>query len=137
MHLTLGDGKTPILAPDERGMITFRIEKKLMNFEDYPNDVQRGFNIWHMPLFYQTEEVNGKSHTEKLYSNSLLVMTPEPDFSMPFNVNAVTHMLFGIFFVNTVYILFKEHDEDEEEETTDKKDVEATSKAVDKNDKQE
>ena len=45
-------------------------------------------------------------------------MTPEPDFSMPFNVNAVTHMLFGILFVNTVYILFrKDEDEDEENQT--------------------
>jgi hypothetical protein len=49
-----------------------------------------------------------------VYSNSILVQTPEPDFSMPFNVNAFTHMLFGILFVNTVYILFKDRSEDEE-----------------------
>ena len=32
---------------------------------------------------------------------------------MPFNVNAFTHMLFGILFVNTVFILFKDKSEDE------------------------
>lgn len=51
------------------------------------------------------------------YSNSLLVMTPEPDFSMPFNVNAITHMLFGILLVNTVFALYKEKTEEVEDKT--------------------
>ena len=32
-----------------------RIDKKLMNFEEYPNDVQRGFNLWHVPVWYTTQ----------------------------------------------------------------------------------
>ena len=38
---------------------------------------------------------------------------------MPFNVNAVTHMLLGILFVNTAFVLYKddsEHEEPVEEE---------------------
>ena len=36
---------------------------------------------------------------------------------MPFNVNAVTHMLLGILFVNTAYILYKyDAVEDQEDE---------------------
>ena len=93
-------------------MLSFRIDKKLMNFEDYPNDVQRGFNIWHMPVYYKAG-----GQISKTYTQSILVMTPEPDFSMPFNVNAVTHMLFGILFINTVYILYKK---EEDEEVADK-----------------
>ena len=47
-------------------------------------------------------------------------MTPEPDFSMPFNINAVTHAFFGILFVNTVFILSKNQTKPEEEENKDK-----------------
>ena len=47
-------------------------------------------------------------------------MTPEPDFSMPFNINAVTHAFFGILFVNTVFILSKDQTKPEEEENIDK-----------------
>lgn len=54
----------------------------------------------------------------RLYSNSMLIMTPEPDFSMPFNVNAVTHMLFGVLVVNTVFALYK----DKEDEVIKKED---------------
>jgi len=46
-------------------------------------------------------------------------MTPEPDFSMPFNVNAITHMLFGILLVNTVFALYKEKTPDEEVDEID------------------
>ena len=77
------------------------MKKPLSNFEDYPNDIARGFNIAHMPVYYQVEAQN-----KYVYSPSLLVQVPEPDFSMPFNVNAVTHMILGIFFVNTIFILY-------------------------------
>jgi hypothetical protein len=32
---------------------------------------------------------------------------------MPFNVNAITNMLFGIVFVNTLFALFKDPEDDE------------------------
>jgi hypothetical protein len=35
---------------------------------------------------------------------------------MPFNVNAVTHMLLGILFVNTAFVLYKEDSVEEPEE---------------------
>ena len=41
-----------------------------------------------------------------IYSDGLLISTPEPDYSMPFNVNAITHMLLGILFVNTIFIVY-------------------------------
>ena len=72
----------------------------LRNFEEYPNDVARGFNIPHMPVYYKTQ-----NDWSKTSSPSILIMTPEPDFSMPFNVNAVTHVIFGDLFINTVNAL--------------------------------
>lgn len=56
-----------------------------------------------MPLFYR---VKGEEWTMK-QTKSLLVKTPEPDFSMPFNVNAVTNALIGFIFINTYNTLVK------------------------------
>ena len=47
-------------------------------------------------------------------------MTPEPDFSMPFNINAVTHAFFGILFVNTVFFLSKDQVKPDDEENKEK-----------------
>jgi len=93
-------------------MITMRIKKQLRNFEEYANDVARGENIPSMPVYYRFEGEDGEG---EIYSDPILIQTPEPDFSMPFNVNAVTHALFGILFCNTVFALYpmygKEFDE--------------------------
>jgi len=83
-------------------LITFGVRKVLLPFEEYPNDPNRGFNIPQMPIFYSIE---GKSYS--VYSKSLLVHNMEPDFSMPFNVNAVTNALIGLLFINTYNSLVK------------------------------
>ena len=94
-------------------MLTYRINKALRNFEEYPNDIARGFNLPSMPIYYQFD---GEKNYSEVLSNSILIQTPEPDFSMPFNVNAITNMLFGITFVNTLFALFKDREDDEVEE---------------------
>ena len=38
---------------------------------------------------------------------------------MPFNVNAVTHMLLGILFVNTAFALYKDQDDEDTEEPSE------------------
>ena len=40
------------LPPGSKFLIEYRIKKVLRNFEEYPNDVARGFNIPHMPVYY-------------------------------------------------------------------------------------
>ena len=93
-------------------MVTYKIDKVLRNFEEYPNDISRGFNLEHTPIQFKLSGLP----EQHMYSSSILIQTPEPDFSMPFNVNAFTHMLFGILFVNTVHVLFKDKSEDEVED---------------------
>jgi len=83
-------------------LISFGVRKILLPFEDYPNDPNRGFNIPQMPLFYKYDDRSGS-----LFSKSLLVQNLEPDFSMPFNVNAVTNALIGLLFINTYNTLVK------------------------------
>lgn len=108
-----------LMEPLDSLIVTFRIRKQLSNFEEYPNDAARGFNIAHMPVFYKFQEKN-VAPASMVYSSALLVSTPEPDFSMPFNVNAVTHMLFGVLFVNTIFILFTDPEEEVKESIVEK-----------------
>jgi hypothetical protein len=56
-----------------------------------------------MPIFFSL----GNGTSGWLYSKSLLVHNLEPDFSMPFNVNAVTNALIGLLFINTYNTLVK------------------------------
>ena len=46
----------PALAPGDTIIVVVQVNKHLMNFEQYPNDVSRGFNLWHMPIFYLVEQ---------------------------------------------------------------------------------
>ena len=57
-----------------------------------------------MPIFYS---VSGEKSWDFIFSKSLLVQNMEPDFSMPFNVNAVTNALIGLLFINTYNTLVK------------------------------
>ncbi|CDW82854.1 gpi transamidase component gpi16 [Stylonychia lemnae] len=85
-------------------LISIRIRKHLNMFEDYPNDPNRGFNIPQMPILFKAANQSKWSET---YSKSLLVQTIEPDFSMPFNVNAVTNALLGFMIINTFNTVVK------------------------------
>jgi hypothetical protein len=69
---------------------------------DYPNDPQRGHDIMHMPIQFSYSE-----EWQQMTSAALLVQTPEPDFSMPFNVNAATNSMLGVFFINMFNSLVK------------------------------
>ena len=40
-------------APNDQIMVTYRINKALRNFEEYPNDIARGFNLASMPVYYK------------------------------------------------------------------------------------
>ena len=42
-----------VIPPQAELIITFGIKKSMMQFEEYPNDPQRGFNIMHMPILYR------------------------------------------------------------------------------------
>ena len=84
-------------------VVQLGLTKHLQNFMDYPNDPQRGHDIMHMPVQYRY----GSAPWKQLSSSALLVQTPEPDFSMPFNVNAATNSMLGVFFINMFNSLVK------------------------------
>eukprot|EP00347_Sterkiella_histriomuscorum_P003512 403364016 len=91
-------------------VISVQLRKHLNGFEDYPNDPNRGFNIPQMPIYFRKLGLNDSQNDgvwQEIYSKALLIQTLEPDFSMPFNVNAVTNALIGFLFINTYNVLVK------------------------------
>ena len=51
-------------------MLTYRINKALRNFEEYPNDIARGFNLPSMPIYYKFD---GEKNYSEVLSNSILI----------------------------------------------------------------
>ena len=92
------------IAPNSEIVISFGLRKIMIPFEDYPNDPNRGLNIPQMPVFYT---LGSDPSVKKTMSQSMLLKNMEPDFSMPFNVNAVTNALIGLLFINTYNSLVK------------------------------
>lgn len=72
-------------------LLRLQLDKKMLGFEEYPCDPQRGWDILPAPVFAEEKEE---------MSNGLLVMIPEPDFSMPFNVICITGSAIAFFFTS-------------------------------------
>eukprot|EP01022_Parablepharisma_sp_SALTPOND_P032973 TRINITY_DN87979_c1_g1_i1.p1 TRINITY_DN87979_c1_g1~~TRINITY_DN87979_c1_g1_i1.p1 ORF type:complete len:616 (-),score=19.50 TRINITY_DN87979_c1_g1_i1:1028-2875(-) len=83
------------LLPNESIKITMEIEKLLLPFEEYPHDSSRGFDIPQMMFLYK---MDNEAEWHKTYVPSIVLMLPQPDFSMPFNVHALYCVLVGIMF---------------------------------------
>lgn len=83
--------KFQLILPIGEETIHIKLDKKILGFEQYPTDPQRGWDIPSMPFYYKEET---------FVSNSLLVMIPEPDFSMPFNVICITGTVLAFFFTS-------------------------------------
>ncbi|OMJ65262.1 hypothetical protein SteCoe_38666 [Stentor coeruleus] len=77
--------------PPGETTIKIGLQKILLSFEEYPNDPQRGWEVPSMPIFYNDKIIQ---------SNGLLMIIPEPDFSMPFNVICITGTVLAFFFTS-------------------------------------
>jgi hypothetical protein len=55
-----------------------------------------------MPVLYRTDGT-----WLCIEAEAMLVQIPEPDFSMPFNVNAAVNAVLGVFIINMYYVLVK------------------------------
>jgi hypothetical protein len=86
--------------------IKLRLVKHMQQFESYPTDPQRGWDVPSTPLrYYFTDRNLGREQP----TSRLLVMIPEPDFSMPFNVMCITGTLISFFFTTLqTFTLWKE-----------------------------
>ncbi len=83
------------LAPGEEIQVRMQLEKMLLPFEEYPHDSSRGFDLPQTVFFYRTEE---DTEWRETYVASTVLVLPQPDFSMPFNVHALYCVICGILF---------------------------------------
>ena len=85
----------------EEVCLVMEVKKRLLHFEAYPNDPNRGLDVPQMPIMYDICAEGGSDCVRKsTFSRAMLVQIPQPDFSMPFNVNAITSSLIGFIFIN-------------------------------------
>ena len=91
------------LNPGETVRVKLKLLKVMQSFEQYPSDPQRGWDVPSTPLSYVYRGVRYEQPTSRL-----LIMIPEPDFSMPFNVMCVACSLISFYFTSLQsFILWK------------------------------
>ena len=85
---------------------------KFLSFEEFPADPNRGIDV--LPSFASLACMNADSaksfstnHILTVYSNSLLIMPPVPDLSMPFNVMSITCTFFALIIGSTINITIR------------------------------
>jgi len=122
------------LQPKQEVEFSFKVRKLLLQFEEYPNDPNRGFSLPSTPIAYhmiqdsddlvdlsrhaqmhhggdieqqieRRKQIAQKRIHGSIDAPMILVQIPEPDFSMPFNVNSVSNLIIGFLIVNLFTIL--------------------------------
>lgn len=93
-----------VLPPNSSAVISIACEKAFMRQADFPPDVSRGLDLPAVAVTYQAV-ADSDSTPVRIYSESLLVLLPFPDFSMPFNVLTYVCTLVALFFGSLVNIV--------------------------------
>ncbi|EJD40433.1 Gpi16 subunit, GPI transamidase component [Auricularia subglabra TFB-10046 SS5] len=86
------------LPPGERVTLACRLERAFLLIGQHPPDAQRG---WDLP----PAVVSLPNSAGRLYTKTLLVDLPTPDFSMPYNVIMLSSALIGHFFFIRIFRL--------------------------------
>ncbi|KZS93864.1 Gpi16 subunit, GPI transamidase component [Sistotremastrum niveocremeum HHB9708] len=92
------------LPPLKALRFTMEVEKAFLRYTEHPPDAQRG---WDLPpavvLPIQNPDLPfpiSPYKSQRIYTSTLLVDLPTPDFSMPYNVILMTSTLVALFFAN-------------------------------------
>ncbi|KAJ6240436.1 gpi transamidase component pig-t-related [Anaeramoeba flamelloides] len=85
-----------VLKPGETFQISVDYLKGFLNFEEHPFDGNRGFDIAPAIVSMHGKKQNLKKRI--YYTDSLLLMLPTPDFTMPYNVMTITTTAFLIWY---------------------------------------
>ena len=87
------------------------MEQKFLNVFDFPADANRGFDLpaaLLAPLYDSWEVIREGSPPSSsylaspLYSQTAVIRMPMPDFSMPYNVVALTCTVLSLFVASTL-----------------------------------
>lgn len=90
-------------------------EPMFLSFELFPADPNRGFDVLPSYASFTINCPTATKHIEfepiTIYSNSLLLMPPVPDMSMPFNVISLCGTCLAILVGTTINLLVKKSSE--------------------------
>jgi GPI-anchor transamidase subunit T len=92
---------------------SFYFEKMFLKISDHPPDANRGFDISSSMIFFNDSNIIDNSFYFKkyfdsnscYYTDSLLIMLPTPDFSMPYNVITLSSTVISLFIGSSINAL--------------------------------
>ncbi|XJO77710.1 hypothetical protein BDV3_002252 [Batrachochytrium dendrobatidis] len=103
-----------VLGPKSKTTLTFDFDYTFLKYTEHHPDANHGFELGFgvLTLFPDSGLTLDKHHSQsdqrRIYTESLLVRLPTPDFSMPYNVITLTCTLFALFFGSVFNALTRE-----------------------------
>ena len=90
------------LEPLASLQISLDYQPAFLSFQEFPGDPNRGFEVAPAIVTMTCSDI-----PTTLYSNTLLILPPVPDMSMPFNVTSLSCSLYAYIFGGIVTMLVK------------------------------
>ena len=87
-----------LLIPNSRLRISIQLRKRLINFESFDNEFEFGYKIPSGIMLYSY----GNEEKKLLLTDQIYFNLPNIDNTMPFNIIALTFVIFGILFIQTL-----------------------------------
>lgn len=112
------------LPPNSKIMIKIQFDKVFLNVHQHPPDGNRGFDLASSIVTYcnlksdfncnyQSLSIFNSNPKNRIYTESLLITLPTPDFSMPYNVIMLTSTIIALFFGSLFNVLTQGEDGEE------------------------
>ncbi|SAL98582.1 hypothetical protein [Absidia glauca] len=102
-----------LLPPQSVVTLTIDIEKVFLKYTEHRPDANRGFDVGSAVV---TLRDVSKGQSTRIYTDTLLVSLPTPDFSMPYNVITLTCTIIALFFGSIFNLLIRSFEKVEEDE---------------------
>ncbi|KAI8145967.1 GPI transamidase component PIG-T [Fennellomyces sp. T-0311] len=91
-----------VLPPMSIVTLSLDFDKVFLKYTEHRPDANRGFDVGPAVL---TAQLPNENHTIRVYTDTLLVSLPTPDFSMPYNVITLTCTVIALFFGSVFNLL--------------------------------
>ncbi|ORZ19651.1 GPI transamidase component PIG-T [Absidia repens] len=94
-----------LLPPESVVTLTIDFEKVFLKYTEHRPDANRGFDVG--PAVVTIWNFKAKGRSTRIYTDTLLVSLPTPDFSMPYNVITLTCTIIALFFGSIFNLLIR------------------------------
>ncbi|KAI8329631.1 GPI transamidase component PIG-T [Chlamydoabsidia padenii] len=99
-----------LLPPQSVVTLTIDFEKVFLKYTEHRPDANRGFDVGSAVVTIHDFKEKGqraKGQSTRIYTDTLLVSLPTPDFSMPYNVITLTCTIIALFFGSIFNLLIR------------------------------